>query len=590
MFLMDPQQCSRIAALLADDGVLPIDFAITSMILERDTKVSEHVFAFVCKLALSARLGHLCLKWDGKRLVPDTSELMENSISSKILDDMAVIGMKEIPKHLIQRNGEQTEGFFPVIELDACFYLQKNAFFEARFTEELLRIASYPAEEYVDELSLPSIFNQGQKVAVSNCLSSSFSVITGGPGTGKTFIAAQIVRHYILRARKEGRSDPQIVLAAPTGKAAMQLEASVRRSLDTDSCVRVGTLHFLLSIKSSQDMMQEPPALAADLVIVDEASMIDARLFFYFLSSVQPGTKVILIGDKDQLPPIDSGSLFADLVDFARSYQGIPCYELTECLRSDRKPLLELAKAINLQDRDSVKRMLLDNTGFLQRTVFFHVDRSIRSRYEDLWAFCQPRFPFVKSDLDPLALLQAFDRFRILSCIRKGALGVDAMNQFFAEKFSVLTSSAESMVYPILIKKNQYALDLFNGDVGVLVKYKKKQGLQDKENDVAYFYDKQSGLARAVPSIILPDYEYAYCLSIHKSQGSEYDDILILAQEGSQSFGKEVLYTAVTRAKNRVFIDISDSVLEQLLSRSSRKISGLHGRLRIAKEITCSTT
>ena len=328
--------------------------------------------------------------------------------------------------------------------------------------------------------------------------------------------------------------------------------------------------------------MKKAPTLHADLVIVDEASMIDARMFFYFLSALQQGTAVILMGDKDQLPPIDSGSLFADLIEYAAMNKGISYSELTECMRSDRKQILDFAKAINQQDLTLVQKMLLDHTASLERMSFFDPSQSIKQGYEALWNFCQPRFSFVQDDLDPLYLLKTFDRFRILSCIRKGPLGVDAINQFFFNRFSSIGFS-DWIAYPILIKKNQYSIGLFNGDTGVLIKYKDK----DSEKAVAYFYDKQGDLPRQIPLAMLPDYEYAYCLSIHKSQGSEYDDVLILAQQGSSLFGKEVLYTAVTRAKNSVFIDIRDDVLQQLINRSSRKISGLHARLRIAKEAVC---
>ncbi len=578
MFLIDRKKWPRIESLMADDAVLPIDFAITCMILKGLPQLSENGAAFVCKLIMASRLGHLCITKEGDQLIPLSSSLFENTACAQTLDQMAIKGMAEIAQ-LLPGSGQAVDGgFSPIIRLDSYFYLQKNAFFEERFIEEIFRIASHPIEYEIDNLSVSPLLNIAQKQAVYNSLSSTFSIITGGPGTGKTFTAAEIVRQYKIH----GKKDLRIILAAPTGKASMHLESSVRKLIAADCSIESGTLHFLLSIKSSEGMMKKAPTLHADLVIVDEASMIDARMFFYFLSALQQGTAVILMGDKDQLPPIDSGSLFADLIEYAAMNKGISYSELTECMRSDRKQILDFAKAINQQDLTLVQKMLLDHTASLERMSFFDPSQSIKQGYEALWNFCQPRFSFIQDDLDPLYLLKTFDRFRILSCIRKGPLGVDAINQFFFNRFSSIGFS-DWIAYPILIKKTQYSIGLFNGDTGVLIKYKDN----DSEKALAYFYDKQGDLPRQIPLAMLPDYEYAYCLSIHKSQGSEYDDVLILAQQGSSLFGKEVLYTAVTRAKNSVFIDIRDDVLQQLINRSSRKISGLHARLRIAKEAVC---
>ncbi|NDE82666.1 MAG: DUF2075 domain-containing protein, partial [Chlamydiia bacterium] len=431
------------------------------------------------------------------------------------LDQMALIGMEEISQ-LVPGSGQSLDGVFsPIIRLDSYFYLQKNAFFEERFIEEIFRIASHPIEYEIENLCVSPSLNTAQKQAIYNSFSSTLSIITGGPGTGKTFTAAEIVRQY----KMQGKKDLRIILAAPTGKASMHLESSVRKLIDSDCSIESGTLHFLLSIKSSEGMMKKAPILYADLVIVDEASMIDARMFFYFLSTIQKGTAVILMGDKDQLPPIDSGSLFADLIECAAMNTGISYSELTECMRSDRKQILDFAKAINQQDLTLLQKMLLDHTASLQRMSFFDPSRSIKQGYEALWNFCQPRFSFVQDDLDPLYLLKTFDRFRILACIRKGPLGVDAINQFFFNRFSSIGFS-DWIAYPILIKKNQYSIGLFNGDTGVLIKYKDK----DSEKAVAYFYDKQGDLPRQIPLAMLPDYEYAYCLSIHKSQGSFMPD------------------------------------------------------------------
>ncbi len=367
-------------------------------------------------------------------------------------------------------------------------YLERNWIYETRVITELKRLcaplasAAYESAELTDE----------QNKAVNTALSHAVSIVAGGPGTGKTFV----VKHLIEALGKEAK----VVLAGPTGKAVMRLK-------ELNPLAAAGTLHALLEIRPDQDFFREEAYLFADAIIVDECSMIDAKLLGFFLRSVPKGCRIVLLGDPNQLPPVEAGSLFADLIGL------VPTAHLTRCMRSDRAEVLNLATAI-LEGKEII-----------------------------------PHAP--SCDVEK----QADQGSVILSCVRKGPWGVDTINKKLAEK-------AGSKI-PILITKSDALLGLYNGDTAVL----------DRAQGFALF---SSG--KTLPEALLPPYEPAFCLSVHKSQGSEFDHVVVLVPPGSEVFGKEVLYTAVTRAKFSVKLIGDPEIIRKTLQNSSKRTSGLRMR------------
>jgi exodeoxyribonuclease V alpha subunit len=381
-------------------------------------------------------------------------------------------------------------------------YLKRNWVYETRILEHLFRLLSN-----LDRIDYHSSeLNSEQQSAVSTALSHSLSIITGGPGTGKTFI----VRHLIKAILQAKGSSARIFLTAPTGKAVSRLQ-------DLNPKAECSTLHALLGIRSERDLIKEGSYLQADLIVLDESSMVDVRLLAFFLASVRLGTRIVLIGDSQQLPPVESGSLFADLVDL------IPTSHLSKSLRSDRKEILELSESIQ--------------QGRWQGPLFSNLDlqQEVKNR--------------------------SWDDFRILSCVKEGPWGVNTLNaQLFA-------SAPQDMPIPIIITRTDYAAQLYNGETGVLLK------------DKAVFIDKE-GNQRFIALASLPAYEYAYCLSVHKSQGSEFNDVLVLIPPGSEVFGREILYTAVTRAKQSVKVFGKEETILKTLQHISKKESGLRQRFK----------
>ncbi len=416
-------------------------------------------------------------------------------------------------------------------------YLQRNWVFETRFLTHLKRLLHSPPLPPLPLAAKEERWAQGlseeQLQAVRSALSHRLTLIAGGPGTGKSYVAAK------LAAAMEGSC--RILVGAPTGRAAAQLGAR----LEGIPHLKWGTLHALLQIKSAADFTREGTFLSADLILVDECSMIDVRLFSYLLASVQAGTRLVLMGDKQQLPPVEAGSLFADLLD------ALPCMALSRCLRSDQKEVLRLAQAIKEGDEEEVLKHVRP------------VDYS--KRIDDYFPAPSSACP------DPDQLMEAMDRFRILSCVRGGPMGVDTLNASIVGLMKKRLNADSFWPAPILITRNDDALELYNGDVGILVQ-------KGKEPQYALF--KTAGAFRKIPALALPPFEYAYCLSVHKSQGSEYERILLLVPRGSEVFGREVLYTAATRAKKGVEIDGDAETIRQALRKSSRKASGLSVRLK----------
>jgi exodeoxyribonuclease V alpha subunit len=387
-----------------------------------------------------------------------------------------------------------------------------------------------------------TLLNQEQRQAVSLALSSSICFLSGGPGSGKTFTAAEIVKTFLLNLPEDERKNASIKIAAPTGKAAAHLEKQLASQLENLAKIECKTLHSFLK----SPMKKHAPTLFADLFLIDEASMLDGALFARLLCSFQGGGRLVLIGDKDQLPPVESGSFFADLMQVAK-VANLPSLSLQECLRVEKMELLHFARSILKGEEETV---------FSSAFVSFFSPSQI-SEIRD-W--------LQKQYIDP--------SLQILSCIRKGPLGVESINEMMLQKFLEGKDDNVLLSVPILITKNCEEMQLMNGDSGTLVakasSFRKKRFTSDEK---AHFAQ------RIFSAVTLPPFEWGYCLSVHKSQGSEYDRVIALVPPGSERFGREVLYTAVTRAKKEILLIGEKTVLSMLLQKSSRKASGLSSRL-----------
>lgn len=444
-----------------------------------------------------------------------------------------------------------------------------------------------------------------QKVAACLAVLKQFLVISGGPGTGKTRTVASI-----LALLHEQDCGMRVALAAPTGKAAARLRESIlqaRSELPLRPTVAAAlpgdatTIHRLLGARPGRASFRhhaENP-LALDTLVVDEASMVDLPLMAKLVDALPPHARLILIGDKDQLASVEAGSVLGDL---CLSAGNAFSEEASEMLRTVARQTVAPAPG---------NSALADNVVLLRRSYRFEAGsgieilsnaanagdaealiaaldgrgdgdvRWIRGESANQAAVLRERaFSRASRHLDCPDLAEAmeeFQKFRILCALRNGPRGVSGINQEIeALRSGVGMRTAGSSLYqgkPIMITRNLPGVGLFNGDVGLL--------WGDEESTLrACFLDSGSDV-RGVRVGRLPAFEAAFAMTVHKSQGSEFDQVMVvLPERDSRVLTRELLYTAITRARERVEIWGDEGLLRSAVNRRVARGSGLADRMR----------
>jgi exodeoxyribonuclease V alpha subunit len=410
-----------------------------------------------------------------------------------------------------------------------------------------------------------------QREAVKKSLTRSFSIITGGPGTGKTSTVIKI-----LAILQEISEQPlHIALSAPTGKAAMRLQESIALNKSRLPCSEmikqqipetVTTLHYLLGAIANSPFFKHHSQcpLSYDLVVVDEVSMLDLALMSKLVDALKPGARLILLGDKDQLSSVESGAILADLTVSLPKYND----ELKKSYRFQGE-IKALADAVNAQAIEKSWQLLeqggecigLLNTGIIE---------SMMSGYE-CYLKC------ISQHTDLIEILTAFNKFQVLCSNRKGERGVISVNDNFEKKLlkqnKIQMSGQWYVGRPVIVVQNSSLLQLYNGDVGIC--------LHDLEsNKLAVFFLRTDGGIKKVNPARMPMHETAFAMTIHKSQGSEFTQCLcLLAEKMNPVLSKELLYTAITRAKEKIIISCEYSIFSQMLEHSLVRSSGLFEKL-----------
>lgn len=520
--------------MLETDVFSPIDHQTALFLTKALLSEDEDLLLFLCYLASSFRQGCLYVTCKEGVLCP--------------------------PPEDIDMHDRIVRGFIKLKETKGCPYIiqqDEKVYFDAAFTliKDLARVSSKLANAtsnlVVDEGKLrgaldvlleQNILLPEQAAAILESAKNSLSCIWGGPGTGKTYTAGWLVKLFL-----EQHPTARIVLAAPTGKAAANLLESIQRAAGSTGAnpLQAKTLHALLSIKRASTA-QTIPQLGFDLVIVDESSMIDANMFVKLLSALPDTSRIIFLGDPFQLPPIEPGEPFVAFVEQKKAIN-VPG-ELVTTKRQESKAIIELAESVKAGYADSALQILMqDATGVITFCCLddqeFTIDDYVKQLYTSQSGTVEAFFS---------SLLQT----RILCPQRVGPYGTIAINS------RMLQSAQKAKLanfQPIIITKNDYALGLTNGQVGVI------------SGQTAYFESfEETKSLRAIPQVLLASFETAYCLSVHKSQGSEFGHVVLLLPSGSEHFGRKMLYTAITRAKKSLTIYSTPSILKQCILRVGR--------------------
>jgi exodeoxyribonuclease V alpha subunit len=445
-----------------------------------------------------------------------------------------------------------------------------------------------------------------------------FAVISGGPGTGKTTTVARILS---LLLEQPALQPLRISLSAPTGKAAARLTASiqaVKAAMPCSERVRAmipeqaTTVHRLLQAVpgSAAYRYDRRNPLPTDVVVVDEASMVDVALMSHLVQALAPEGRLLLVGDRDQLASVEAGSVLGDIchkqqsLEFSASFSA-QVGSLTgirpDLLRQDRPDAREpgkladsivvLRRSYRFDDRGGIGRLArcvnMGDAGAVFERLSDPNDPSIRWQKTEAdgafpaWLAKQvvKGYRDYLSARQPAVAIERFERFKILCAVRAGPFGVDAVNGLARRALQganlIMPEGAAGGPWyagrPVLITRNDYETGLFNGDMGI--------ALPDPEAEtdrLFVFFPNLPGSPKRFEPLHLPAHETAFAMTVHKSQGSEFDDVLlVLPDRDSPLLTRELVYTAVTRARRSVTLLGRKSILSAALSRSIVRTSGL---------------
>ncbi len=565
----------KIPLLLKLENVCPyIDFALVDCLLTKYTLPTEAA-PLLLHLSQAMRAGHLCVKVDRSAVLPkpkDVWEINENiKLSEEEWQELEYLISASIPNFppsfltTLTLDSKDTLPNTPLCRFENLFYYQKYWIHESSCLRGMHHLLEEKPALMLDSSKIQSSLEQflsknhllpEQAKAITQLDKQSLTIIYGGPGTGKTYTAGLLIKVFWNALSPIDREKCRIFLAAPTGKAAANLQKSLSRAIGEDPnfpVITATTLHSLLGIKPSTH--SQPNLIPADLLIIDECSMIDIRMMSLLFQALKPGARLVLLGDPNQLPPIDAGSFFSDMIHLCPSSQ---VTELQTCLRAELKEIVNLAESVKKGSCQAALHLFQTS----KNTLFFTSLAEIQNPSEIQHKLWEVAWPYLKLGAE------MFQRFCILSPLRKGFLGVDQLNHFFYKEVIKNSQNRSSVTIPIIIVANDPKQGLFNGDVGILVRQKWSDSDDHlRMGDYAVFTD------RKIPALLLPRYEYAFCLSVHKSQGSEFDRLILLIPEGSEHFGRELVYTGITRARKQLEIWSTPFLFENALSHSSKRLS-----------------
>jgi exodeoxyribonuclease V alpha subunit len=472
---------------------------------------------------------------------------------------------------------------------------------EAKWLRERLT-ALFPSDaKTLDKQALAAALAQIERVVL----------LTGGPGTGKTTTVARVLVLAVEAAERRGET-LRVALAAPTGKAAARLAEALRESYEhllahgrIDVALRealpgtASTLHRLLggrpdSVRFRHDAKNP---LAADLVVVDEASMVDLPLMCKLASALKPSARLVLLGDRDQLPSVETGDVLAALCDAAgdgKAWPGRIAEPLAAALGTDIATRANESVLTRVElDRSHRQSAELDvsalsasirdgDAASVVAGLHANAYRGVHwrsGRDAALAAFvlehALPHCRAIAEAPDVARALSMLRRHRVLTAVRDGEAGSRTLNARIALALQKAGAREDAFFHGrlVMIRENSYRHGLYNGDVGLV--------WVDADGNARVWFDTDSGPRAWLPAA-LPAHESAFALTVHKSQGSEFDDVLLVLPEKSvRVASRELVYTGITRARRSLTLWANETVLADAIARRAQRWSGLADKLRM---------
>ncbi|WP_222564756.1 exodeoxyribonuclease V subunit alpha [Novilysobacter antarcticus] len=538
-------------------------------------------------------------------------------------------------------SGQDTEAnaATPFVIEDGHFYLLRNHRHEGAVARHVrARRAAAESQPAGSPADIDVLFQgdrservDAQRAAVARVSGKRLFVLTGGPGTGKTTTVLRMLMLLLKRRAGSDAAPPVVRIGAPTGKAAQRLSESLRDgaklmrdgqttlplewhpSLEASLNAHASTLHRLLGSRGQRGgfVHHAGNPVPADIVIVDEASMVDLAMLRHLLDALREDATLILVGDADQLTSVGTGSVLLDLVGAMEAEADPGLVRLTHSFRADRS-LLPLNEAVRLGGIEVFTRACAGAGGHVQRV---HIDAP-HQLHAALAGWARDladglRLAGAFSELpggadgapEQRAVLAALDGLRerqLLCALREGEFGAEVANRQLESLIRVDSSGdglslSQGEWYPgraVMITRNDYTSGLFNGDVGIC--------LRDADGTLGVWFAvtvaaSAGGFAEEGGTVAaeggrraicfapgaLPDYQGGFAITIHKSQGSEYREVAVLLPPDPENriLSRQLLYTGVSRARQKVQIWSSEAVLRRAITTPARRSSGLRAKL-----------
>jgi exodeoxyribonuclease V alpha subunit len=573
----------------------------------------EEVFRAAALTSRATQGGHVCLDLESAGGLPLDEALLDDSIPAfPDLDDW----VKNLrASGVVGRPGD----VMPLIlDHSSRLYLHRYWEYESSLARGLGTLAAQEFE--AEDLPMlgkglsrlfPCVGEEGphwQKAAAFIAATRRLCVITGGPGTGKSTLIAKILA--LLLDQPESKN-MRIALAAPTGKAAARLQEAVRNvteslPLDEDArnalALKASTIHRLMGAIAGSPFFRhnaENP-LAYDTVVIDEASMVDLALLSKLVQALPSRARLILLGDRDQLASVEAGAVLGDICgkermsEFsARLAQGFEAptgerlpagagageenplgdcvVELTRNYRFDEKSgIASLSRAVRNGDGDQCLEILegrsFEDIAWQTLPGPDALEGALKEKIIE-------GYSEYLSAQDPLEAFALFDRFRILCAVRRGPWGVSGLNllveRILKQEGLIRPEKRWYRGRPVLITRNDYNLGLFNGDIGIVM-------AKGNQGDLYAFFTAPDGSLKRFLPARLPEHETVYAMTVHKSQGSEFETaLLVLPERPSPVITRELLYTGITRARKRMEVWAGEKVFLEGVRHRTGRASGL---------------